>query len=118
MLRRTTAQRGATSPVGGLEKAALDMSDPDNFVTVSVETKVEKTMDLGDLLDDVEAPEECTTFLSLNLSIAEGWYDHEEDVDEIDKCVVVVRRILKLFFEDQIFDNCRFTIRLPSSTIL
>ena len=36
--------------------------------------------------DDVEAPEECTTFLSLNLSIAEGWYDHEEDVDEIDKC--------------------------------
>jgi hypothetical protein len=94
--------------VGGLEKAALDMSDPHDFVTVSVETKEDKAMDVGDLLDDVEAPEDCTTFLSFTLRVAEGFYEHEEDVDEIDKCVVVVRRILKLFFEEQIFRQLPF----------
>ena len=97
-----------TASIGGLAKAALDMSDKGDFLTASIETKQEKTMDLGDLLDDVEAPEECTTFFTMSLRVADGWYEHDEDVDEIDKAVVVVRRIMKLFFEKQIFSQLPF----------
>ena len=84
------------------------MSDPNDFVTVSVETKEDKAMDVGDLLDEVEAPEECTTFLSFNIRVADGFYEHEEDIDDVDKCVVVLRRLLKLFFEEQIFRELPF----------
>ena len=54
----------------------------------------------------VDCPEECSTFISMSFGIAKEWdTGSEEDDDEIDKSVQIVRRICKLFLVEQIFST-------------
>ncbi len=91
--------RAAVS-VGALDRAHISTQDKEDVVTWEAEWKREKGMDLGDVLDKVDAPEECAHFISVGITVGPGW---EDDDDEVDRSVVVVRRIVKLFLEEQLF---------------
>ena len=90
--------------VGALEKPSVNMNDPDNVVFFETEWIKEKSIDVGDILDQVDCPEECGSFISLSFEM-DSKYDtgKEEDDNAIDKAVQVVRRICKLLLEQQIF---------------
>ena len=79
---------------GGIDSSGLGSTGRNgNTVTAQISWVEEKSMDLNDVLDEVNAPEECVSFVTMTLLAAEGMEE-----EEIDKAVVVVRFIVKKYF--------------------
>ena len=93
--------------VGAVDKASIDLgSDKEDQVSFEMEWVRDKQMDVGDLLDEVDCPEECGTFISISFGV-EKEFDNgtEENDNEIDKAVQVLRRICKLLLVEQVFEK-------------
>jgi len=90
--------------VGDIDKPTVDMSDKNDNVQFECNWIKDKQMDVGDILDEVDCPEDCSTFVSMSFGVAKEWDTGLEEHDnEIDKSVQVLRRICKLLLVEQVF---------------
>lgn len=65
----------------------------------------DKSIDVGDILDEVDCPDDCSTFASISFEVESKYATgKEEDDEEIDRSVQSFRRICKILFEKQIFE--------------